>query len=274
MDHNNNNSIPLPDGIWEAMRSMSMIVGPASNDTFPPMMYKSLQELQQVYQQQNRIVHPLAQDVLATIAKLRTKDHENLNCENEYLSRIATALILLGHGYTDECHDLVSSLSWPNELPFAYGPPIDVQSEEILTLASYVHGLVHRKEGPNSSEFGMTGFTNADYWAGTALRSPIGAEALPLREIRHCILVQANNLDANAWCSKNIESDPDAFPAWDPRLLNELCAMIATFPTTETDPQQQQRNVHLQDFASRAALVEIQVLLFHTLRLMGYHVPA
>ncbi len=43
-------------------------------------------------------------------------------------------------------HDLVSPLSWPNELPFGHGPPVAVP-EPVLALASYVHALVHRREG-------------------------------------------------------------------------------------------------------------------------------
>jgi len=186
--------------------------------------------------------------VVQTVALLRRDDND------EYMARIATALILLGHGYTDEAHNLVSSLSWPKELPFSYGPPIATEPE-ILALSSYSHCLVHRREGPNDSEFGMKGFANADYWAGAALRSG-GEETLPLEEIRNSIgnLAQESNL-AHEW----IMEDDKNVGEWDPRPLTHLCAQVLAG-----------ENTVLREFAQQAARVELQVLLKHTLSRLGY----
>ena len=264
---NNRPKMQLPASIAAALQDMQMPLGPGS---YVPMHYKSLEEMVQIRRANpTAVVSPLAQDVVGTIALLRTDQFSQQSTE-EYLARCATALLLLGHGATDEAHDLVSPLSWPNELPFAYGPPVAVP-EQVLGLASYVHAMVHRREGPHASEFNMTGFVNADYWAGSALRSPEGAEALPLEEIRSGMIQLASNSTnvVQQWVQTNVEADQDAFPVWDPRVLNELCC---TLEKNNAQPQQHQQQAALQAFAEQAVLSEMRILLKHTLRAIGYDV--
>lgn len=263
----------LPDGIARAVSEMQMPLGP---DSYTPLYYKSLPEMAQIRADAPDASN-MARDVVATVAAIASGGGSASDADTtEYLARCATAILLLGHGATDEAHDLVSPLSWPNELAFAYGPPV-VVPENVLTLSSYVHALVHRREGPFASEFGMTGFSNADYWAGSALRSPDGAEALPLEEIRDSIMTvaasqprYAQDATVQQWVQDNVAGDM-AFPVWDPRVLNELCCNLQA----QQSKQPQAAGVDggaLQAFAEEAILAEMKVLLKHTLKAIGYQV--
>lgn len=276
-------SLRLPASVAAAVEDMHMPLGVGS---YSPMHYKPLSEMLEIRRANpnNVVSSPLAADVVGTIALIRTDAFAHDSVQ-EYLARCAVGLLLLGHGATDEAHDLVSPLSWPNELPFAYGPPVAVP-EHVLTLASYVHALVHRREGPNASEFNMTGFVNADYWAGSALRSPEGAEALPLEEIRSSMIQLATTASSSGssspvvqqWVQQNVEADQDAFPVWDPRVLNELCCQLqqaqsgATTTTTNNNNWSPQDLPAMQAFAEQAFLSEMKILLKHTLRKIGYNV--
>jgi hypothetical protein len=246
----------LPEYIAKAISTMTVSLSPES---YKPLYYKTLEELTQI--RDPECTHPIARDVVSTIRLIAGSRPSD---DDEYLARCATALILLGHGATDEAHDLVSPLSWPNELPFAYGPAVNT-SEEICTLASYIHAMVHRREGPFPSEFGMTGFKNAAYWAGSALKSPTGSQALPLEEFRTAIMdiasiSHSNNSQVQQWVQKNVP-DVDAFPVWDTRVLTKLCATIQDTPDKE-----------MQEFTEQAVLAEMKVLLKHTLLTIGYSI--
>lgn len=259
----------LPDTVAQAINDMRM---PLDNASYVPMYYKSLPEMARI-RADAPDMPDFVRHVVATIATI-SGDYPPDSVQ-EYLSRCATALILLGHGGTDEAHDLVSPLSWPNELPFAYGPPVAVP-EQVLTLASYVHAMVHRREGPFPSEFGMTGFSNADYWAGSALRSPEGAEALPLDEIRSSIVaLGTSRQDADPavqqWIQQNVTGEEHAFPVWDPRVLNELCSNLQA-AQKDPKPGLQPPSQAFLDFAEQAVLSEMKILLKHTLKAIGYDV--
>jgi hypothetical protein len=264
------NDWPLPSCIAVAISEMQM---PLSSESYVPLYYKSLPEMARIRADAPQAdgSSDLVRNVVGTIAAL-TGEQEQEQELLEYWARCATALILLGHGATDEAHDLVSPLSWPNELPFAYGPPVAVP-EQVLTLASYVHALVHRREGPHPSEFGMTGFVNADYWAGSALRSPEGAEALPLEEIRTAILQLAATPSRQAspqvqqWVQTHLAAQELAFPVWDPRILNELCANLQAAQTNAAPAD----TAAIQEFAEQAVLAEIKILLKHALQTIGYN---
>lgn len=265
---------PLPSSVGLAISEMQM---PLSLESYVPLYYKSLPEMALIRADAPQAdISDLVRNVVGTIATLAGTRSATEGAgepeQIEYWARCATALMLLGHGATDEAHDLVSPLSWPNELPFAYGPPVAVP-EQVLTLASYVHALVHRREGPNPSEFGMTGFVNADYWAGSALRSPEGAEALPLEEIRTAILHLATARQASPqvqeWVQTHLAAEELAFPVWDPRVLNELCANLQA---AQTNTAASTDTTAIQEFAEQAVLAEIKILLKHALQTIGYYV--
>jgi hypothetical protein len=71
-------------------------------------------------------------------------DDDDQDADKRYFGLISMALILLGHGYTDECHNLITPLSWPDDIHFAYGPSIYTQvSPAVRSYATYVHCLVY-----------------------------------------------------------------------------------------------------------------------------------
>ena len=167
----------LPDDIQHAIQSFSWNLKDP-----PPMRFQSLEEMRQL-----RI--PIFADIPATIERLSSSGTRSKDKEASYiLARIAVSLLLLGNGFTDEAHDLVLGLSWRGELPYAYvdtSTSPNIHDEHLQTLACYAHCLIHRLEGPHPSEFGMTGFRNSDYWAGTTLRYlDVCMDQLPLHAIR------------------------------------------------------------------------------------------
>ncbi|KAG7340924.1 PAS domain S-box containing protein [Nitzschia inconspicua] len=187
---------------------------------------------------------------------------------NEHWAQIAAAIILLGHGYADHAHNLVGPLSFQNDLPYFHGPAV-IADPDVLAAASFVHALIHRREGPHPSEFGTTGYSNSNFWGSATLRCG-GEESLPLSSIRLRVRQLAHDhskaaeewFDSNYCCSTMVED-------WDPRPLTALCEMVLS--ATSTFPQQQQQISHpLQDLAQQAALVELHVLLEHALTHLGY----
>jgi hypothetical protein len=117
---------------------------------------------------------------------------------------------------------------------------------------------VHRREGPNPSEFGRTGFQNADYWTG--VRSGGGEETLPVIAIQAAVQACAvkHGPLAVEWCTEAAENSVE----WEPRFLHSLCAQVV-----------ESAEVHiLGHFAQDAAAAELKVLLGHTLQLAGYAV--
>jgi hypothetical protein len=221
----------------------------------------------------------------------KKKKKEIHTSHDEYTARIAVALILLGHGYTDEAHDLVSPLSWPRETAFGYGPPValldidnsssgngtgghNINGSAVTAAASYAHALVHRREGPGASEFGMTGFQNADYWTG--VRSG-GEETSPFDAVQAAVAAVADRHgpEAVAWCAQAAGDSVD----WEPRYLHALCAKVVasagaagadgTTPAAGASETPTAADV-LGEFAQDAAAAELKVLLGHTLQLAGY----
>jgi len=125
----------------------------------------------------------------------------------------------------------------------------------------------------------MKGFANADYWAGSALRSPDGAEALPLEEIRASIVTLATqhasysqDKDVQDWVQQSVSGVDLQFPVWDPRVLNELCSDLynASTNTSTNSNTIGSNSTKLQEFAEQAVLTEMRILLKHTLLAIGY----
>ena len=86
------------------------------------MRYQTLEHLADLNSSHSALILPTGEDVLSTVASLKNKSTPSSNGVNndssEAWARIATALILLGHGYADEAHNLVGLLSFPEELPY------------------------------------------------------------------------------------------------------------------------------------------------------------
>ncbi|KAG7338150.1 hypothetical protein IV203_034375 [Nitzschia inconspicua] len=171
----------------------------------------------------------------------------------EHWARIAAAIILLGHGYADHAHNLVGPLSFQNDLPYFHGPAV-IADPDVLAAASFVHALIHRREGPHPSEFGTTGFSNSNFWASATLRCG-GEESLPLSSIRLRVQQLAHDhskvatewFDSNCCCNTMVEE-------WDPRPLTALCEMVLPKYTSlqHHHHQQQQQQQQQQQSTSTA----------------------
>jgi hypothetical protein len=172
--------------------------------------------------------------------------------------------VLLGNGFADEAHSLVTPLSWPTKLPHGYGEPVTA-SPSAEALASHTHALVHRREAFNVGEYGQDGFKNSDFWISNAFRS-VWADSLPLKRTAKAILeIAKGNPAAEAWCHENSVTDETAaLGDWDPRTLNELCRRVM---------REDEDAAQLRGFAERAAEMELRVLLSHTLKCAGYELP-
>lgn len=276
----------LPTAILSAQRSMQWSLATPP----PPMQFLSLEQLQQGNTTPLLSTGETTLEIVALLARhsqVISNNDENNDPESnhnraEYWARIATALLLLGHGYTDHAHNLVGPLSFPQELAYFYGPPVQLSSQQkdILAAASAVHCLVHRKEGWNDSEFGMKGMENANYWAGATLRSG-GEETLPLTELQgavetavHQFIVAHNKITTTAattlardwWTTAH--RDFYSAAGWDPRPVTELCGVVLQHNANNHSNQRPHR---LQALAEQAALAEALVLLRHALTQLGYN---
>lgn len=225
----------------------------------PPLHFRSLEEMKQI-RSGNLPDLELFQDIPATLESLFPL-HETEK-EIRHFGSVALAQILLGHGLTDECHDLVTPLSWPEDIHFAHGPSVyDQVSPSARAYLSYVHSLVHRKEAFYHGEFGMTGFQNANYWSSAASSSP-GADSLPhadlYREVISLAQEFADHGPVQTWCSQHVEDSSSVFDA---RMLHQLCAYVQ---------KQSPRDEKMQMFAERVVESEIRVLLANTLRKAGF----
>ena len=225
----------------------------------PPLHFRSLGDMKEIRSGTLPDLE-LFQDVPASLETLfPLRDTEK---EIRHFGSVAIALLLLGHGLTDECHDLVTPLSWPDDIHFAHGPSVyDQVSPSAGAYASYVHGLVHRKEAFHRGEFGMVGFQNANYWSNAASSSP-GVDSLPHADLYRGIISVAREFaehePVQTWCSQHLEDTASVFDA---RMLHQLCANVQ---------KQNRRDEKMRKFAEQAVESEIRVLLTHTLRKAGF----
>lgn len=169
--------LTLPAAISAALPTISFPLGPTS---CPPMYYESMEKMKPI-RENSEISAPLdpkVADLRDALPKLFPKPPfessfsmpaasgfpgENEECRQFGL--VAMALLFLGHGLTDEAHDLVTPLSWPEDTHFGYGPSIySYVTPASQAYATYVHALVHRREGFNVGEFGMTGEYSSSSW--------------------------------------------------------------------------------------------------------------
>jgi len=104
----------------------------------------------------------------------------------------------------DESHDLITPLSWNEDIYFG-GPSMVAQADaSIIAVASYVHALIHRREGFALGENAMIGYQNAHYWANAAdariaslPRSNTSSNLSAIVKISKVFLVQKWSLGVN-----------------------------------------------------------------------------
>ena len=249
------------------------------------MYYESLPSLLQLRQNSSsgnkKMESPLISDVLQnlpdTIDKLVNESNQVMKTtqsdpnsinnsfdETKHYIMISLALICLGNGLGDEAHALVTPLSWNEETYFG-GPSISSQAtEEVVSLASYVHALVHRKEGFAQGEFGMMGYQNANYWSSATKSYQNGN--VPFEEVRNEVLMLGKEFgkEAMEWCQEFlIQAGSHDETYWESRALHELCARTSRIEESETN---------LKRFAEKAAEAELKVLLQCALDRAGYDI--
>jgi hypothetical protein len=132
----------------------------------------------------------------------------------------------------------------------------DKAETDVRAAASYIHALVHRYEGSEYGEYGIMGYSNANFWTKAALQynQRAGDTTLPLRDIQTRIVDMARgNMEAEQWCQTHARQD------WDPRALHQLCAEVTA-----------RRTPALTSFAKDAATIELKSLLKHCLNQAGF----
>ena len=261
-------SLPLPPSMAAAIQAIRWPLDPSSSQQLSLEPLERLSEIRSKARK-NEPALPILNDIPATITSLASGGdrHSALldPTDQRHHCIISIALVLLGNGYADEAHSLVTPLSWPTKLPHGYGEPV-IASLSAEALASYTHSLVHRREAFHVGEYGQDGFQNSDFWISNAFRTVCADDTLPLERITHAILETARgNPAAEEWCKENSVTDESAaLRGWDPRALNELCRRVM---------REDEGAAQLKGFAERAAEVELRVLLSHTLKRAGYELP-
>lgn len=189
----------------------------------------------------------------------------------KYNLMLALGLILLGNGYIDEAHDLITPLSWSEDTYFG-GPTMVPQAEvSVVAIASYAHSLLHRREGYAMGEFGMIGYHNAKYWSNAALSASQKLEkdssfVYPSRKLKEEILRLSHQYgsEAELWCREhigNIGEEVHENHSWDPRVLHDLAAKVSKGDCVSQE---------LLRFAESTCEIELRLLLEYCLECAGY----
>ena len=282
---------------------ISSIHWPLGNDSSPPLFFQSLEELK--YQRRKgqhgcsshlQLLDPYLEDLPGTIETYFPSPRSASSnipsvVSNNHFGLLSLALVLLGHGYTDECHNIITPYSWPDDIHFAHGPSIYHQvSPEIKVYATYIHCLVHRREAFNVGEFGMVGFDNANYWSNAVKqlsRSPESNSILPHKELGTEVVRIAEsyeNMNGNfndndkdvisKWCQRHgfenvntIQDDQNYY--FESRAIHQLCGMVLQQQQQQDESSNERRL--LRQFAGQVVSSEIKILLKHTLQLAGYN---
>jgi hypothetical protein len=202
--------------------------------------------------------------------------------DNPFFQTAVGLLYLSRLGFADECHSLVTPLSWHDATLVGYGPPTPGTPAEVV--ATFAHTLVHRWEGSHVGELNMEGYSNANFWgratATRAQKNPdraaecyrrIRQEMEGLLELSQGYLPVGAGMKLSSeaiaagreWLQEWIASDlPQG--GWEPRALNELGKKLER-EHSEKDP--------IAEFGSVANQLECDVLIQYCLESAGYEVP-
>ena len=245
-----------------------------------------------LYEPLDRLIHPplsvssqtsaprdisIFRNVLPTLEELRTlqqTDGRFTTPRHDHYAILSLALLCLGNQFPTQAHNLVTPLSWAEDTHFGFAPPsyyFHKASLDVLAVASYIHSLVHRFECLDYGEFGIMGFSNANFWTKASLqynqRIPLSDAnyTLPLQSI-HTEIAKCSkgNVEAQHWCHEHA-SDPQR---WDPRALHQLCAVISQ--DKEVMGRDESHKYALHSFAQDAATIELKTLLYHCLNQAGF----
>jgi hypothetical protein len=253
-------SSTLPNVFASGIHTIEWPLGPNSS---PPLHLASLEELKGLRKPTG--ASPLDELVANVPEAVETWfPLDDGDSERRHFGLISTALLLIGHGYTDECHNLVTPLSWPDDIHFAYGPSqYSKVSPAARAYATYTHCLVHRREAFNMGEFGMMGFANGNFWSNAVKKSAC-VDMLPHQELYASVheLTQefGGNTQVQEWCQDHafVPGKDDSF--FESRAVHQLCATVLRDPS----------NTELKTFAEKVAASEVRILLLHALERTGY----
>ncbi|KAL7568495.1 hypothetical protein ACA910_012202 [Epithemia clementina (nom. ined.)] len=270
-------SYPLPNSFLPAIAGVRWPLGLESS---PPLYFESLEQMKS-HRNHDLVPFDFMRDIPGTVESLFPRgvgDEDSL--ERRHFGMISLALILLGHGFTDECHNLITPLSWPDDIHFAYGPSLySHASPAAKSFSTYVHCLVHRKEAFNIGEFGMMGFQNGNYWSSAVARVPDSEKHIPhaglLFEVNRIAAMSefANCSPVKDWCDRHKLSDP-ATVYFEPKAVHELCATVLRqqqqAQQSQVDKAPNPQFEFFRNFAEQVAEAELRVLLAHTLPKAGF----
>lgn len=216
---------------------------------------------------------------LSTLDLLSDLESQNVNTDDPFFKTAVGLLYLSRQGFADECHSLVTPLSWHDATLVGLGPPNPGTEAEVV--ATFAHTLVHRWEGSHVGELNMMGYSNANFWgkatARRAGKTP-SPETVPCDRIRQEMegLLQLKDggsmlgqLSPRAvaagrqWFQEWIVTDLPG-GGWEPRALNELGKALE-MEHSENDP--------IAEFAAVANQLECNILIEHCLERAGYDVP-
>jgi hypothetical protein len=233
----------------------------------PPLHYQPLERMREIrkkHPEQIRLPvrHPLVSKLPETVEELFSTDNTEQQQQRRHFGIISTALILLGHGLTDEAHSLVTPLSWPSDLPTNYGPTqCATASAAVKAFATYAHCLVHRQEADNIGELGMRGWDNADYWSSSVKRT--ATQELPQADWFRYVRKNANEYKGRddrvtKWADRHLK---EGSTHWNGSAVHNLCREAMKKPAGP-----------YRDFAAAVSETELRVLLTHALQRAGYDV--
>jgi hypothetical protein len=253
---------------------------PLHASSSPPLHFLPLQELTTIRSSQKSTSPAVIDELVATPGAL-SKVVTDLNIDQDTgpLGQIALAIMLLGYGYTDECHNLITPLSWPDDIHFAAGPSVYHQtSTDARALATYTHCLVHRREAFNIGEFGMVGFANANFWSNAVQQSADASpSALPHAAWHAHVMELASQPDYSScpaiqnWCQSHGFDTGGDTSFFESRAIHELCATVLR---AEESGIKKPDHELLKAFAEQVTASEIRILMDKALERAGIKVVA
>lgn len=257
----------LPQHVMSAISSIQWSLSKPSN----PMYYEPLDKLEtlRVSESVSTTMKPiLERGISNTIDDLLLPNSDDYDVVSRHNIMIALGLVCLGNGLVDEAHNLITPLSWKDETHFG-GPTLLSSStavdDSVVSMASYAHSLLHRKEGFSRGEFGMIGYQNANFWARATHSRGDQCCSVPYKDIRENVLRISHQYGTTGkvkdWCQDHIIDEggiDDEY--WEMRALHQLCATVSS---NDGDDE-------LQEFAEKAAEVELRVLMKICFERAGY----
>lgn len=248
------------------LTAIPTIKWPLHGGSSPPLNFVGLDTMKEIRSKQGEVPfvslspnHPLRLDPRQVLNEVVA---ETMSQEQKEYMLVSTAFVLLGNGLTDEAHNLITPCTWPEETHFGFGPnQYTTVASGPKAFATYLHALIHRREGFNLGEFGMTGWQNAFYWSKAYLSSS-GCNLLPHQDLNKQLktLFEAfsDEQDVADWVHDH-EMLLDEQDIFESRAVHVLCC----------DVMKGGKSGRLRKFAELVSEMEIRVLLFHSLKGAG-----